>query len=299
MSADILTKVQVFLHEALNHQEGKGVEMPPLLIEEFKEACGNALEKQFSSRDNDYRIRMSGIGRPLCQQKLDKDPDVHSENDYTLIMKFLLGDLIEAVAIEVMKASGVEIQAEQKGVELDIAGMTMNGTYDVKINDKIYDIKSTSPAAFSSKFGANGGYALVKENDPFGYLTQGYLYSEASESDFGGWIAINKSTGEWAVCEAPDVQDEDKKQALGSAEKSIKNILADKPFAREFEDVPETYKDIDKSIKPTGNRLLGKDCSFCGYKKHCWPDAILYRKVSLNKKRRPLVWYSKLVIEEL
>ena len=298
MSADILTKVQVFLHEALN-SDGEGVTMPPHLIEEFKEACGNALEKQFSSRENSYRIRMSGIGRPLCQQKLDKNPDVKSENDYTLIMKFLLGDLIEAVAIAVMKASGVEIQDEQKGVELDIADMTMNGTYDVKINDKIYDIKSTSPAAFSSKFGANGGYELVKENDPFGYITQGYLYSEASGSDFGGWIAINKSTGEWAVCEAPDLQDEDKKQALDSARESIKNILADEPFKKEFEDVPETYKDTDKSIKPTGNRLLGKDCSFCGYKKHCWPKAVLHRKVSLNRKRRPLVWYSKLVTEEL
>ena len=149
MSADILTKVQVFLHEALN-SDGEGVTMPPHLIEEFREACGNALEKQFSSRENSYRIRMSGIGRPLCQQKLDKNPDVKSENDYTLIMKFLLGDLIEAVAIAVMKASGVEIQDEQKGVELDIADMTMNGTYDVKINDKIYDIKSTSPAAFAS-----------------------------------------------------------------------------------------------------------------------------------------------------
>ena len=49
MSAEILTKVQVFLHEALNGQDGK-VEMPSQLIEEFKEACGNALEKQFTQR---------------------------------------------------------------------------------------------------------------------------------------------------------------------------------------------------------------------------------------------------------
>ena len=115
MSADILTKVQVYLHEALN-SDGEGVTMPPHLIQEFKDACGDALEKQFNAKDREYRIRMSGIGRPLCQQKLDKDPNVKPENDYTLIMKFLLGDLIEAVAIAVMKASGVDIEEEQKPV---------------------------------------------------------------------------------------------------------------------------------------------------------------------------------------
>jgi len=298
MSADILTKVQVFLHEALN-SDGEGVTMPPHLIEEFKESCGNALEKQFNSKDREYRIRMSGIGRPLCQQKLDKDPNVKSENDYTLIMKFLLGDLIEAVAIAVMKGAGVEVQEEQKAVELNIADMTMKGTYDVKVSDKIWDIKSASPAAFSSKFSAFGGYEAVKENDPFGYIKQGYLYSEASGHDFGGWIVINKSTGEWAVCEAPDVQDEDKKQSLEEAKETIYKMVSDEPFERCFEDVPETYKDTDKSIKLTGNRLLGKDCGFCGYKKHCWPKVKLHRKVNLNKKRRPLVWYSKLVTEDL
>jgi len=298
MSAEILTKVQVFLHEALNGQDGK-VEMPSQLIEEFKEACGNALEKQFTQRKNEYRIRMSGIGRPLCQQKLDKDPDVVAENDYTLIMKFLLGDIIEAIAIAVMKASGVKIQSEQEGVSLSIADMVMNGTYDVKINNKIYDIKSTSPGSFASKFGAYGGYEAIKESDPFGYITQGYLYSEASGCDFGGWIAINKSTGEWAICDAPDLQDEDKKVALDAAEVNIRNIVDDAPFERGFEDFPETYKDTDKSVKLTGNRLLPKDCSFCGYKKHCWPKSVLHRKVSLNKKRRPLTWYSKLVTEEL
>jgi|TARA_Y100000401_G_C8321705_1_gene225670 hypothetical protein len=298
MSADILTKVQVYLHEALN-SDGEGVTMPPHLIQEFKDACGDALEKQFNAKDREYRIRMSGIGRPLCQQKLDKDPNVKPENDYTLIMKFLLGDLIEAVAIAVMKASGVDIEEEQKPVELNIANMDMKGTYDVKIANKIYDIKSTSPAAFASKFGAFGGYDLIKENDPFGYVKQGYLYSEASGSDFGGWIAINKSTGEWAVCQAPDYQEEDKKQALAEAVESIERIVSDEPFKREFEDIPETYKDSDRSVKLTGNRLLSKDCSFCGYKKHCWPKVKLHRKVNLNKKRRPLTWYSKLVCEEL
>ena len=101
------------------------------------------------------------------------------------------------------------------------------------------------------------------------------------------------------MCQAPDYQDDDKKQALAEAVESIERIVSDEPFKREFEDIPETYKDSDRSVKLTGNRLLSKDCSFCGYKKHCWPKVKLHRKVNLNKKRRPLTWYSKLVCEEL
>ena len=52
------------------------------------------------------------------------------------------------------------------------------------------------------KFAANRGYNNIKKDDVFGYVPQGYLYAEAAGSTFGGWIAINKATGEWAVWDA-------------------------------------------------------------------------------------------------
>ena len=76
-----------------------------------------------------------------------------------------------------------------------------------QISNKIYDIKTASPYAFDSKFGEWGGYNKIKEDDTFGYVAQGYSYSYAGKSKFGGWIAINKSTGEWAICEAPEEQE--------------------------------------------------------------------------------------------
>ena len=53
------------------------------------------------------------------------------------------------------------------------------------------------------KFGEDGGFNEVVKDDTFGYASQGFLYGESQKKNFGGWIVINKSTGEWVVCETP------------------------------------------------------------------------------------------------
>ena len=61
----LLLSIQEFLDKA-----GQGeVKLPDHLIEEFKESCELAIRKQFS-RTEDAKLRMSGIGRPICQQIL-------------------------------------------------------------------------------------------------------------------------------------------------------------------------------------------------------------------------------------
>jgi len=69
------------------------------------------------------------------------------------------------------------------------------------------------------------GIIKIKEDDVFGYISQGYLYSQSKNKDFGGWIVINKASGEWVVCEAPELQEEDKKEALDLAKKNLKAEL--------------------------------------------------------------------------
>jgi hypothetical protein len=245
-------------------------------------------------------VRMSGVGKPLCQQKLSARDDIEEDVDYTLVMKFLFGDIIEAIAVTVMKGAGIDIQSEQESVSLEIGGTTLNGTYDVKIDDKIYDIKSAAPGAFSMKFAANRGYNNIKKDDVFGYVPQGYLYAEAAGSTFGGWIAINKATGEWAVCETPLVHDEDRQAALQLADKNIRSVLGKDKFERSFADEPETYKDKETgTLKRTGNRLMNRTCSYCGFKMHCWPDAAYKQKVTSTANTKPRVWYTKHVKDEI
>ena len=56
----------------------------------------------------------------------------------------------------------------------------------------------------------------------FGYVMQGFLYSEAVGLPFGGWIVVNKSSGEVAVVEVPDWSQDDKKEYLEEAKRRVK-----------------------------------------------------------------------------
>jgi hypothetical protein len=116
------------------------------------------------------------------------------------------------------------------------------------------------------------------------------LYGEATGLPFGGWIVVNKSSGEIAVVEAPEWQDQDRKEYLKDAEKRVQFL--NRPF-KEFV-VP--YKDEFEEYKGerTGNKLMPKPCNMCGYKKYCWKNATLHDKVTSKAKQPPQVWYTRL-----
>ena len=289
-----LLEVQDFLQKA-----GRGeIDSSRLddLIEAFGEDCKTAIRKQFS-RNSEYRIRMSGLGRPLCQQQLEKQ-GLKQDVAYNDVIRFLIGDLVEAAAILVMKAAGVNVQQEQGQCSLEFDGQTVNGTLDVIIDDKVWDIKSTSPWSFENKFSGRGGYDAIKEDDPFGYIMQGFLYSESQGLPFGGWIAINKSSGEWDFVEAPDNQDEDRETYLKEAAQRVRAIVNDAKFKIPFTSLPETY--TYKGVKyETGNRLMPKTCTFCSFKENCWKSAEYHPKITSKAKNPPMTWYTKLVKKEL
>ena len=286
------TLIESFLYDAVRGKE----KLSPEIISEFKEACGKALEKQFNEKV-EWRMRMSGLGKPLCQQQLDKKGK-EKELQYNTIIKFLMGDLLEAVAIAVMRGAGINLEKIQEPVKLKIGDTELGGTYDVKIDGKVWDIKSASPSNFMGKFGEFGSYTKIKGDDPFGYVMQGHLYGEADNIPFGGWIAVNKVTGEFAVCEAPVNQEEDRKEMLQTATENIKVLESNKKFEKLFHEIPETY--VPKSGKQkgirieTGNTILESICGYCDFRKHCWPKAVLHEKVTSKAKSKPMVWYNKL-----
>jgi len=288
----LYTLIENFLYDAV----GGKVKLPPTVIEEFKEACGKALEKQFNEKI-DWRMRMSGLGKPLCQQQLEKK-GIKGEIQYNTIIKFLMGDLLEAVAIAVMRGAKINIEKTQSPVTLKLGDTNLGGTYDIKIDGKVWDIKSASPSSFMSKFGEYGSYNKIKEDDPFGYVMQGHLYGEGENAPFGGWIAINKVTGEFAVCKAPDNQEKDRKEVLEKAVRTIKHLNSKKKFKKLFKALPETYLAKSGTYKgqrlETGNTILETICGFCQFRKHCWPKAQLHEKVTSRAKSKPLVWYNKL-----
>ena len=282
----ILHKVQLYLDKATKDT----VKVDSKLVEEFGEACKNALLKQFSEpRKENKSPRMSSIGRPLCQLQMEAKGIKGEGAPYNSKMRNTFGDLIEALAIFVMKSAGVNIEDEHKKVQYEKDGTIIDGDYDTKIDQKIWDIKSASPYSFEKKFGESGGFEAVAEDDAFGYVPQGYLYSESLKLPFGGWIVINKSTGEWTVCETPIADSEYRSKALSLAINNAKALENDEPFKKCYEDIEETFRG-----KKTGNRVLGTVCSFCPYKLPCWGSKVQLLPQQQSQGKNPKwVWYTE------
>jgi len=282
----ILLKVQQYL----DNVSKSPTKLDKQLVHEFGEACKNALLKQFEEpRRNKFEPRMSNIGRPLCQLQMESKGVKGEGQPYSNKMRNTFGDLIEALSIFVMKSANIKLKNEQKKVKYKFDGGEIEGRQDVEIDEKIWDIKSASPYSFDKKFGEAGGFSEVARDDSFGYVSQGFLYSESQKKNFGGWIVVNKSTGEWAVCETPASVEEHKEKALSTAKNNYKAIKEGKPFKRCFSDVAETFR-----TKPTGNRVLGFVCSYCPYKLPCWgSDKLQLLPQQQSKGKNPKwVWYT-------
>ena len=273
------------------------VDLPPEAVLDFANSCEEAVSRQLN-KERHYKIRMSGLGRPVCQQLLEKK-GIQQEIQYNMLFRFLFGDIVEAIAVLVLEQAGVDIVDKQKAVSLNIDGTNVSGTLDLIIRDefgqdKVWDVKSASEWAYKFKYTGYGGYEKIKEDDPFGYIMQGHLYGEATGLPFGGWIVINKSSGEVTVVEAPDWQADDRKEYMADAKERIK-VLTDESleFKVPFKDVFEVYKQDGQEVR-TGNKLLPRPCNMCGYKAHCWKDAVVHDKVTSKAKQPPQVWYSRL-----
>ena len=284
--SNILLKVQQYLDNVSKNP----VKLDKQLVQEFGEACKSALLKQFEeTRRDKFEVRMSNIGRPLYQLQMVAKGIKGEGQPYNVKMRNTFGDIIEALAIFVMKSSGIKVSNEQKKVNYKFNGDNIEGRQDVEIDGKIWDIKSASPYSFEKKFGEAGGFKEVVREDSIGYASQGFLYGESQGKEFGGWIAINKSTGEWTVCETPPAVDEYKTKAIKSAEDNFKSLKEGKPFKRCYDDVAETFRS-----KPTGNRVLGFVCSYCPYKLPCWGrDKLQLLPQQQSKGKNPKwVWYT-------
>ena len=167
---NILLKVQQYLDNVAKNP----VKLDKQLVQEFGEACKNALLKQFEeTRRDKFEVRMSNIGTPLCQLQMEAKGIKGEGQPYNVKMRNTFGDIIEALAIFVMKSSGIKITNEQKKVNYKFNGDSIEGRQDVEIDGKVWDIKSASPYSFEKKFGEAGGFNEVVREDSFGYAPQG------------------------------------------------------------------------------------------------------------------------------
>lgn len=255
---NIEQKINLFLEAAC---EGKAA-FSEDLIEEFGERCKGILRNGFKEQPTEERkfyLRMSNVGRSLRQLMLAKVYGSTWKPKKEDKLKFTIGHLYEAFFIAVMKQAGVNIEAQDAPVSMMVDNVKLMGTYDVKIDGKIYDIKTASAYSYDNKF---NDISKLKAGDSFGYFAQGFGYAVADKSPFGGWLALNKVTGAFKVLEVPPYEhDALQKEYVQKIVDTVRHVTTSDviPPCEGVED--ETF-----FKKKTGNRVLGGDCVFCDCK---------------------------------
>ena len=203
--------------------------------------------------ENSFRLRMSNIGRPLRQlwyeSKNTSDPHVVSGSTQ---IKFLYGHILEEIVLMLVRMAGHKVTSEQK--EVNVSGIT--GHMDCKIDGQVVDVKTASKFSFN-KF-KDG--SLVN-NDPFGYLAQLSGYEAAEQTKEGGFLVINKESGELCLFRPDDLEKPNVKEKI---EKVKAAIAVDTPPDRCYAPIPEGKK---------GNMKLPSGCAYCPYKFECYSDA--------------------------
>ena len=282
----ILTQIETWLTKLSREEVELTEEMVDLMTDDIKLSLLRPQKRGFT-------LRMSNLGRPFCQLWWEKSGAVKvPKREKQQASIFAAGHMAEAWLMMVMKASGVPITDSQTYTKLMIAGDEISGTSDVLIkydDEVLWDIKSASDYSFS-KFKA--GYGSVADNDAFGYVDQGFLYSKAQGLPFGGWIVINKNNGEVCVCEAPMLQDDAMAATFKRVEEKKTKLDTDAPFERCFEDEPETF-----NRKETGNRVLCFNCSWCDYKDACWPGVEHRTAIFSKAQNKPWKDYTEVNAE--
>ena len=247
----------------------------------------DALRKQFASSTNrrEFKARPSNLGRPLCQLQMEKKGEKGVAPSYNFILRMMVGDVVEAILNGVIKEANLEGYKSSQNLTTKIGKHIVTGEADLSFDDgRVDDIKSTSDFAFRNKFIS---WNALKEKDSFGYVTQLHVYASATGKPAGGIWAMNIATGELNRIESTDTTAE-VSSILKEAEKKIDALVSDAPFRRCFEDEPETYRK-----KPSGNRKLGKECSWCSYRHACWPGLKEMPSKVSQAENPPMVCYTE------
>jgi CRISPR/Cas system-associated exonuclease Cas4 (RecB family) len=207
-------------------------------------------------------LSLSSIGTP-CKRKLwykVNTPEEAIPLEYNALLKFFYGDMIEELALSLAIAAGHDVRGQQD--RLDVHGI--KGHRDAVIDGMTVDVKSCSPYAFK-KFKEG----TLRKNDPFGYISQLSSYVYAGKDDDkvtnktqGAFLAIDKQNGHICLDIHDFTEDLETKQQEIIEAKEI--VSAEFPSDRQRR-VPQT--------KTSPNTKLPVMCSYCEFKKKCWPTA--------------------------
>lgn len=246
--------------------EGKGG-WDATIRDYFTKNIGDVLDSRLSpspdEQGNRSGLRLSAMGTP-CTRKLwygvnmvDDDSFEREALPPSTRFKFLYGDILETLVLSLAKAAGHRVEGEQD--VLHVAGI--KGHRDCVIDGITVDVKSASTYAFQ-KFQTGG----LRNDDPFGYISQlsSYVYAGRehpvpSHPTLGAFLVVDKTLGHICL----DMYDfgheiDTKEEEI----EHIKHVTSQPSPPARLDDVPEGK---------SGNMKLCVNCSYCEWKKGCWP----------------------------
>ena len=235
--------------------DGESLNIDDKTIDAFGESMKEVLSQWANPRPRDSgTLRMSNIGKPMRQLWYD----MRSESKTTerikpsVFIKFLYGHLLEEVLLMLIKIAGHEVTDEQK--EVSVSGI--KGHMDCVIDGEVIDIKTASGFAFKKFYNKT-----LAEDDMFGYLPQLAGYEAAMGTNKGGFLAMNKESGELALYRPNSFDKPDIKKKIKTVKKLIK---IDTPPELCYNPVPDGA---------AGNMQIARGCTWCRHKFECHSDA--------------------------
>lgn len=206
-------------------------------------------------------LSLSSVGTP-CSTKLWRKvntPNAAEPLSPEALGTFFYGDLLEALVIALAKAAGHDVQGEQDTLEVH----GIKGHRDCIIDGMVVDVKSASSYSFQ-KF-QNGE---LKDNDPFGYISQlsSYLYASLDDDrvtnkNEAAFLVVKKDRFKLHL-DKYDFTDELRNKHIEM--KQAKALVAGPCPDYRVPAVPQS--------KTSPNMVLDTQCSYCEFKKVCYPD---------------------------
>ena len=237
----------------------------------------DSVRRQFGggNKRDEFRLRMSNIGKPTCQLWFAKNkPEKALPKPTTFVMNMLLGDIVEAAFKGIITEAGVAYEDEDNFVQLELNEDTIHGSYDL-----VMDGALASDWSYRNKFES---YDTLSKGDSFGYIGQLAGYAKATGKKVGGWWVVNKANGNIKYVPADGL---DLDAEIAKIQDTVDTVNKNE-FERCFNPVPETFRG-----KPSGNTILNPNCKFCDFRFECYPELQeLPSKVS-QARTKPTVSY--------
>lgn len=234
-----------------------GGEISDELVSSFATKLSEIVRDRMGDNQGNY-LRPSNIGE-ACDRKLwysIRHPELAEPLSPETKLKFLIGDIHEAVLLFLAEAAGHTVEGQQDVVEID----GVRGSRDGVIDGVLVDVKSASSRSFD-KFVAG----ITPDTDAFGYLKQLNFYLEASKFDDkvkdksrAAFLASDKTLGKLTL----DIHERDDTDFSRLIEQKRDMLASDSLPSRGYQAIPEGK---------SGNQKLGVACSYCPFKHTCWP----------------------------